>query len=85
MLGVATALSSPLLRLLNADSFGVHLFDSSSKGKTTTLNIANSIFGNPSLIDLSWNMTPTALNNEASSRNDGFITLDELGQAKKDL
>lgn len=83
MLGIATALSSPLLRLLNADSFGVHLFDSSSKGKTTTLNIANSIYGNPSLIDLSWNMTPTALNNEASSRNDGFITLDELGQAKK--
>lgn len=83
MLGVATALAGPLLRLLKADSFGVHLFNSSSKGKTTILNIANSIYGNPTAIDLSWNTTPTALNNEASSRNDGFITLDELGQAKK--
>lgn len=83
MLGVATALASPLLRLINAKSFGVHLFNASSKGKTTTLNIANSIYGNPDLIDLSWNTTPTALNNEASARNDGFITLDELGQAKK--
>ncbi len=83
MLGVATALASPILRLINAKSFGVHLFNASSKGKTTTLNIANSIYGNPDLIDLSWNTTPTALSNEASARNDGFITLDELGQAKK--
>lgn len=83
MLGIATALASPLLRLINAKSFGVHLFNASSKGKTTTLNISNSIYGNPDLIDLSWNTTPTALNNEASARNDGFITLDELGQAKK--
>lgn len=83
MLGIATALASPLLRILGADSFGVHLFNASSKGKTTTLNIANSVYGNPSQIDLSWNTTPTALSNEASSRNDGFMTLDELGQAKK--
>lgn len=83
MLGIATALASPLLRLINAKSFGVHLFNSSSKGKTTTLNIANSLYGNPDLIDLSWNTTATALNNEAAARNDGFITLDELGQAKK--
>ena len=83
MLGIAAALASPILRLINAKSFGVHLFNSSSKGKTTTLNIANSVYGNPDLIDLSWNTTPTALNNEAASRNDGFITLDELGQAKK--
>ncbi|OBX11614.1 hypothetical protein QV09_01775 [Gallibacterium salpingitidis] len=83
MLGIATALASPLLRVINAKSFGVHLFNSSSKGKTTTLNIANSLYGNPDLIDLSWNTTPTALSNEAAARNDGFITLDELGQAKK--
>ncbi|TID28445.1 hypothetical protein JO83_02985 [Avibacterium paragallinarum] len=83
MLGVATALASPLLAILNADPFGVHLFNQSSKGKTTTLNIANSIYGNPKEILLTWNTTPHGINNEANSRNDGFLTLDELGQAKK--
>lgn len=83
MLAIATALTSPILRLVNADSFGVHLFNSSTKGKTTALNVANSVYGDPTLIDLSWNTTPHALNNEANSRNDGFITLDELGQAKR--
>lgn len=83
MLGVATALASPLLSLLNADPFGVHLYNQSSKGKTTTLNLANSIYGNPKEIILTWNTTPHGINNEATARNDGFITLDELGQAKR--
>ncbi|MEH8030717.1 DUF927 domain-containing protein [Gallibacterium anatis] len=83
MLGVATALASPLLNLLNAEPFGVHLYNQSSKGKTTTLNIANSVYGNPKEIILTWNTTPQGINNEATARNDGFITLDELGQAKR--
>lgn len=83
MLGVAVALAAPLVRLLDAESFGVHLYNSSSKGKTTTLNIANSVYGDPSLIKSSWNTTSTAINNEAEARNDGLITLDEMGQSKK--
>ncbi|TCJ97952.1 putative DNA primase/helicase [Volucribacter psittacicida] len=83
MLALATAFASPLLKFLHADSFGVHLYNRSSKGKTTSLNIANSIYGNPNEIKGSWDTTQAAVTNEASARNDGFITLDELGQAKK--
>ncbi|MBV7387253.1 DUF927 domain-containing protein [Pasteurellaceae bacterium TAE3-ERU1] len=83
MLAIATAFAGPLLRLLNADSFGVHLYHSSSKGKTTSLNVANSIYGKPEDIKFSWRSTPYAFTNEATAHNDGFLTLDELGQADK--
>jgi putative DNA primase/helicase len=45
MLGVSAALSAPLIGLVGADGFGVHLFEQSSAGKTTTANIASSLWG----------------------------------------
>lgn len=80
MLGVACALAAPLIGLIGAESFGVHLFGKSSAGKTTIANIASSIYGEPDLIRLSWNGTSLGLINEAAARNDGFIPLDEIGQ-----
>ena len=47
MTACAVALSAPLIGILEADSFGVHLFGGSSTGKTTTANIASSIYGHP--------------------------------------
>ncbi|UKH19983.1 DUF927 domain-containing protein [Actinobacillus pleuropneumoniae] len=82
MLAVATALASPLLKPLKAKSFGVHLYNDSTKGKTTALNIANSVWGNPEDLDQKWNQTPVAMMNNAQSRNDNFLTLDEIGQVK---
>ncbi|OOF38203.1 DNA primase [Rodentibacter mrazii] len=80
MLGVACSLAAPLIGLIGAESFGVHLFGKSSAGKTTIANIASSIYGEPDLIRLSWNGTSLGLINEAAARNDGFIPLDEIGQ-----
>ncbi|OBW90978.1 DNA primase, partial [Gallibacterium genomosp. 3] len=80
MLGVAVALSAPLIHHLNADSFGVHLFGGSTSGKTTTANIANSIYGHPEITRVSWNATSLGLTNEAAARNDGFLVMDEIGQ-----
>lgn len=80
MLGVSVALSAPLLELLNADGFGVHLFGGSTAGKTTIANIACSVYGNADLIRLGWNATALGLMNEATARNDGFLVLDEIGQ-----
>lgn len=82
MLGIAVALAAPMLAIIGRESFGVHLFAESSKGKSTTLNIANSVYGNPDKIKLSWSTTAVGIKNEATARNDGFITLDEIGQAK---
>ncbi|MCW9733169.1 DUF927 domain-containing protein [Avibacterium sp. 20-15] len=80
MLGVACALSAPLIHLLEADSFGVHLFGGSTSGKTTTANIAASIYGHPEITRVSWNATALGLSNEAAARNDGFLVMDEIGQ-----
>lgn len=80
MLAVSVALSAPLIHLLEAESFGVHLFGQSTAGKTTTANIASSIYGHPDKIRLSWNATALGLTNEASARNDNFLPLDEIGQ-----
>lgn len=80
MLGLAVAFASPMIALLNAESFGVHLFGGSTAGKTTTANIADSLFGNPDDIRLSWNTTALGIANEAAARNDGLLTIDEIGQ-----
>lgn len=81
MLAVGVALSAPLLSILELDSYGVHLFEDSTHGKTTTLNLASSIYGKPKEIATSWNATPFALQNIASSRNDLFMPLDEISES----
>lgn len=80
MMAAAVALAAPLIHFLNADSFGVHLFGGSTSGKTTTANIAASIYGHPEITRVSWNATALGLSNEAAARNDGFLVMDEIGQ-----
>lgn len=82
MLAVATSLSAPLLKKLDLDSFGVHLYNDSSKGKTTALYVANSIWGNPKGVLKIWNNTENAILSYAEQQNDGLLSLDELGQVK---
>lgn len=82
MLSMAVSFSAPLLKILNLDSFGVHIYNDSSKGKTTAIYVANSIWGNPKGILRSWNNTENAILGYAEQQNDGFLSLDELGQAK---
>ncbi|MFV2280705.1 DUF927 domain-containing protein [Escherichia coli] len=81
MLGVAVSLSAPLIGLVGADGFGVHLFEQSSAGKTTTQNIASSLWGEPDAQRLTWYGTALGIANEAEAHNDGLLPLDEIGQA----
>lgn len=80
MLGVAASLAAPLIGLVNADGFGVHLFDNSTAGKTTTADIAASVWGSPDLLRLTWYGTHLGIANEAEAHNDGLLPLDEIGQ-----
>ena len=83
MLGVACSLAAPLLDLVEADSFGVHLFGNSGTGKTTIGMVANSVWGHPEDLKLSWYSTALGLANEAAAHNDGLMSLDEIGQSTK--
>ncbi|HBT3078232.1 TPA: DUF927 domain-containing protein [Klebsiella pneumoniae] len=80
MLGVSASMAAPLIGLVGADGFGVHLFEQSSAGKTTTANIASSVWGVPDALRLTWYGTALGIANEAEAHNDGLLPLDEIGQ-----
>ncbi|EGK6862575.1 DUF927 domain-containing protein [Salmonella enterica subsp. enterica serovar Glostrup] len=80
MLGIAASMAAPLIGLVGADGFGVHLFEQSSAGKTTTANIASSVWGEPDTLRLTWYGTALGIANEAEAHNDGLLPLDEIGQ-----
>ncbi|HHG8881050.1 zinc-binding domain of primase-helicase family protein [Enterobacter hormaechei] len=80
MTGIAAALLGPLIGLAGADGFGIHFYEQSSAGKTTTANVASSLYGNPDLLRLTWYGTALGLANEAAAHNDGLMPLDEVGQ-----
>ena len=79
MTGIAAALTAPLIGLVGADGFGIHFYEQSSAGKTTTANVASSLYGNPDLLRLTWYGTALGLANEAAAHNDGLMPLDEVG------
>ncbi|KAB7676548.1 DUF927 domain-containing protein [Plesiomonas shigelloides] len=80
MTAVAASLAAPLIGLVGADGFGIHFYEQSSAGKTTTANIASSLYGNPDALRLTWYGTALGLANEAAAHNDGLMPLDEVGQ-----
>ena len=83
---VCAAFAGPILRFANMESGGFHMYGASSKGKTTALQCAGSVWGNgadPATADDSyigrWNTTGNALEATAAAHNDGLLILDELG------
>ena len=83
MLGLASAFTAPLLKRLGAESPIIHIYGGSSKGKTTALRIASSVYGKGDSDGYiqQWRTTDNALEGLASSHNDCLLVLDELGQA----
>lgn len=80
MTAMAAALAAPLIGLTGADGFGIHFYEQSSAGKTTTANVASSLYGNPDVLRLTWYGTALGLANEAAAHNDALMPLDEIGQ-----
>lgn len=59
---------------------GIHFKGQSSKGKTTALYVACSVWGNPERHHKTWRSTGNALEHTAYSYNDSFLGLDEIGE-----
>lgn len=78
---VLVAIAPPMSNVLNAENGGYHLFGESSKGKTTALKIAASVYGLPKNINKSWHSTNVGLELMAAEHNDQCLFLDEIGQA----
>jgi len=84
MFFLSAALSALLLELMGAESWGVNLYGGTSCAKTTTLQVAATVWGSGGLTGgyvKSWRSTDNGLEGEAEMHNDTALCLDELGQA----
>lgn len=81
VLVVSAALAGPLLHLSGQEGGGLNIYGPSSKGKTTFLQAAASVWGrggSPGYIR-GWRATANALEGAAASATDTCLILDELG------
>ena len=85
ILSLLFALTAPVLKIVNAPHFGIHIYGDSSKGKSICSHIANSVYGHGKDLERSWSATRTALINEAIARNDCLLVMDELTNLSPDL
>ena len=82
VLAISAALAGPLLHLAGQEGGGVHFHWISSKGKTTILQMAASVWGrgaSPGYVR-AWRATANGLEGAAASASDTALVLDELGQ-----
>ena len=77
---MACAYAAPLLGRLGMESGGFHLYGQSSKGKTTCVEAAGSVWGGPVYRE-TWRATSNGLEAVALSHCDCLLILDEQGQA----
>lgn len=76
---LAVAFAPPLLERLGMEGGGFHFFGQSSKGKTTCVEAAGSVWGGPTYRE-SWRATSNGLEAVAMSHCDCLLILDEQGQ-----
>lgn len=76
---VCVALAGPFLELLGEENGGFHFRGASSSGKTKTLSVAASIWGNKGMVRV-WRTTSNAIESLALEHNECVLILDELGQ-----
>jgi uncharacterized protein (DUF927 family) len=81
MLAISVAFAGPLLHLAGLEGGGLNLFGQSSRGKTTCLQAAASVWGRgatPGYVR-AWRATANGLEGAAVQSTDTFMVLDELG------
>ena len=79
MFTVSVAFAGALLKPCNMDGVGFHIFGESSRGKTTGLKLAASVWGHWEKYKRVWKATANGLEGAAALFNDGLLTLDEIG------
>jgi putative DNA primase/helicase len=93
MFSLCAAFAGPLLKILNLESGGFHFHGLTSRGKTTALQVAASVWGcgadpaggaHTNSFITRWNATSNGLEGMASAHNDNLLLLDEIGTSKVD-
>jgi uncharacterized protein (DUF927 family)/5S rRNA maturation endonuclease (ribonuclease M5) len=85
VLAISTALAGSLLGIVGVEGGGINIHGPSSKGKTTCLRAAASVWGrgasDPGFVQ-SWRSTANATEAVASLMSDTLLCLDEIGVAE---
>jgi hypothetical protein len=79
---ICASLGAPLLQRLNAPNFGIHLAGDSSRGKTSMLVVAASVWGDPEPdghFVSSWDATPVGAELKAARYSGLPLCFDEVG------
>lgn len=82
---ICCAFAGQLLEPLDLDGGGFHMLGSSSTGKSITMCLAASIWGNPTIVVRTWRQTDNALEGTAKEHNDSILLLDEMGQLEPNI
>lgn len=80
LFAVSAAFSAPLVELLGQETMGFHFYGDSSWGKSTLLNMACSVFGNPDDYKKAWRSTDNGMEGLAQSHSEMLLALDEINQ-----
>ena len=82
MLAVSCGFAGPILKLVGAESGGIHFFGATSTGKTSALVVGGSVCGGGGNTGFAqtWRTTINGLEATAEAHNDGTLFLDELAQ-----
>ena len=78
---MCATLTGPVLYLVGAENGGFHIVGESSKGKSTALRLAASMWGDQHGHFKSWRTTDNAAESLAVFSNDSSLILDEVGEA----
>lgn len=79
MFVISCTFAAAVMNLLEEESGGFHFVGLSSIGKTTLLQLANSVWGSQERLQR-WRVTSNGLEAIAAMHNDSLLCLDEMGQ-----
>ncbi|MFP4360012.1 MAG: DUF927 domain-containing protein [Alphaproteobacteria bacterium] len=79
VLSVSLAFAGALFEPMQAEGGGLHMRGQSSRGKSTILRAAVSVWGSPKFLQ-SWRATSNGLEGVAAACNGSLIALDEMGE-----
>jgi putative DNA primase/helicase len=75
----STAFAAPLLSAVDMEGGGFHYVGKSSRGKSTCLEVAASVYGSAAHYLQNWDATKNSLEQVAEAHNDCLMVIDELG------
>ena len=79
LLFTSTAFAAPLAEPMGVEGGGFNAYGGSGIGKTKTLKVAASVWGEPKSYMRSWRATANGLEGTCAAHNNGLLCIDEMG------